>query len=70
MTNTDQTTKPQAKRIKYSPPQLLKLDAPEGKALCSTGSGDGGVCDTGFSAGGCSTGVTAGGGRCTSGTGA
>ncbi len=52
MTRDNQTTKPQAKRIKYAPPQLLKLEAPDGKGLCGTGSTDAGDCFPGGNAGG------------------
>ncbi len=55
MTRDEQTTKPQAKRIKYAPPMLRTLDAPDGKGLCTSGSGDSGLCSHGYSAGPCTT---------------
>ncbi len=63
----NQTTKP---RIKYAPPQLLKLEAQEGKGLClAFGSGDAGDCDSGNSAGGSCTHGPGAGTLCSSGSG-
>ncbi|HJN18033.1 MAG TPA: hypothetical protein QGH10_21215 [Armatimonadota bacterium] len=65
--DSDQTTKP---RIKYAPPQLLKVDAPTGKGngTCFAGSGAIAGCSIGTVAvNNCGNGITPS--NCTTGSG-